>query len=85
MKALDALYPVFWSVTALATLYLVLHRPAPGVTAELGGSGWAECELTLVMKRPQTGVVMRGVVDHAAQCGLPVGTVLVVELAEPRR
>jgi len=27
MKALDALVSIWWSLTALATLYVVLHRP----------------------------------------------------------
>jgi len=28
MKTLDALISMWWSLTALATLYVVLHRPA---------------------------------------------------------
>jgi hypothetical protein len=45
MKSLDALYPVFWSITAIMTLYLVLHRPAAGVEQESVIANPTQCEL----------------------------------------
>ena len=45
MKALDALISIWWSLTALATLYVVLDRPVETERAAPPAAAPTACEL----------------------------------------